>query len=303
MKTWACAGVLVAGLVAGPVRADDQDDRERALKQFFEGRSVTVRIDMPATQKGIDINVGYTVPIDGGSLADRIAQTGVSIREGARVPITKVHLKDDLIEFHLAGGGFNWFWDTQGTVSPDTGKSHRERELEKQIRNETDPDRRRDLEHELREVRHEREREDRHRREMADLENSLRAQEDHQRALLKGSRFNLRWDDRVPSQAETPRAVMELLSPWVDFSGFPGAPAPPRPPRRPADDAQGFDRDVRTGMSWADVQDRWGAPDHLESSHDGDLRRADATYRDRGLELTFVNDVLVRIRRLETERR
>jgi hypothetical protein len=258
---------------------------------------------MPATQKGIDINVGYTLPIDSGSLGDRIAQTGVSIREGTQVPITKVHLKDDLIEFHLGGGGFNWFWDTQGTVSPDTGKSHRERELEKQIRNEADPDRRRDLEHELREVRRDREREDRHRRETADLENSLRNQQDHQRALLKGSRFNLRWDDKVPPQAETPQAVMELLSPWVDFSGFPGAPAPPSPPRRPGEDTRGFDQDVRTGMSWADVQDRLGAPDHLESSRDGDLRRVQAIYNGRGLELTFVNDILVRIRRLEPERR
>jgi hypothetical protein len=25
------------------------------LKQFFEGRSVTVRIDMPATEQGVDI--------------------------------------------------------------------------------------------------------------------------------------------------------------------------------------------------------------------------------------------------------
>jgi hypothetical protein len=297
--TW----MFLAGLVPGLVMAGDQDDREGVLKQFFEGRSVTVRIDMPATEKGIDIRVGSTVPIDPGSLGDRLGQTGVSIREGARVPVTKVHLKDDLIEFQLAGGGFDWIWESQSKVSPETGKSRRERELEKEIKDEKDPDRRHELEHRLREARRDWEREEHRRREAAEAENILRDQQDHQRALLRGSRFNLRWEDRVPPQAETPQAVMELLSPWVDFSGFPGAPEPPRLPRRPSDDTPRFDPDVRTGMSWSDVQDRLGAPDHLESSHDGDLRRSQAIYNARGLELTFVNDILVNIRPLEPEPR
>lgn len=295
-----CTWVFLAGLVTGQAMANDQDDRERVLKQFFEGRSVTVRVDMPATQQGIDINVGYAEPIDGGSLGDRLGQAGVSIRAGMRVPVTKVHLKDDLIEFHLAGGGFNWFWDTQGKVSAETGKSHRERDLEKRIREEEDPHRRSQLEHELREARRDRERREYRSGQAAAAENILREQEDHLRALLKGSRFNLRWDDEVPPQAETPQAVMELLSPWVDFSGFPGA---PEPPRRLDDEAGGLDKDVRTGMSWAEVQDRWGAPDHLESSHERDLRRAEAVYRGRGLELTFVEDVLVRIRPIDPELR
>lgn len=297
-----CECILLVGLIAGSAQADDRDDRERVLKQFFEGRSVTVRIDMPATEKGIDISVGRAEPLDPGSLDDRLAQTGVSIREGARVPITKVHLKGDLIEFQLAGGGFDWVWDTQSRVSPETGESRRERDLEKRLREEKDPDRRHELEHELKDARRDREREERYRREAADAENARRDQQDHQRALFKGSRFNLRWDDRVPAPAETPQAVMELLSPWVDFSGLPGAPPPPGPPRRADDERQNLD-DVRTGMSWADVQDRWGAPDQLESRRDDDMRRALAIYRGRGLELTFVNDILVRIRPLESEPR
>jgi hypothetical protein len=56
-------------------------------------------------------------------------------------------------------------------------------------------------------------------------------------------------------------------------------------------------------MSWGDVQDQLGAPDRVETSRDGDLRRAKAVYGDRGLELTFVNDVLVKIREIEAEPR
>jgi hypothetical protein len=301
MKTW--MWVFLAVLAAGPAAAGDQDDRERVLKEFFEGRSVRVRIDMPATEQGIDIRVGNTVPIDPAKLGDRLVETGVSIREGTSVPVTKVHIKDDLIEFQLAGGGFDWFWNAQGTVSSETGKSGRERDLEKRIKEETDPERRRELEHELKDARQDREREERRDRRAAEVENRLRDQEDHERALLRGSRFNLRWDDRVPPEAQAPQAIMTLLAPWVDFSGLPGAPEPPRPPRRPDDERPGLDQGVRTGMSWTDVQDRWGAPDRLESSLDGDLRRSQAIYGRRGLELTFVNDILVRIRQLEPEPR
>jgi hypothetical protein len=297
MKTW--GWVVLAGLAAAPSWASDKDDREQALKQFFEGRAVTVRIDMPATSKGIDIRVDQPSPLDSGSLSDRMNETGVAIADGARVPITKVHLKDDLIEFHLAGGGFNWLWDTEPKVVPETGKSRREKDLEKEIKEETDSDRRRRLEHELDEERAHRQREERRSREYADAENSLRDQQDHQRAPSKGSRFNLRWEHKVPPQAASPRAIMEILSPWVDFSGLPGAPEPPRRPRRGADDRRGPDDDIRTGMSWGDVQDRFGAPDHLETSHEGDMKRAKAVYDRQALELTFVNDVLVKVRPLD----
>jgi hypothetical protein len=295
--------MFLASLVPALVLADEKGDRENVLKQFFEGRSVTIRIDMPATEQGIDIRVGRAEPIDPGSLGDRVARTGVSLREGAHVPITKVHLKDDLIEFQLAGGGFDWVWESQSKVSPETGESRRERELEKEIGDEKDPDRRHELEHRLRDARRDREREEHRHREAAEAENILRDQEDHRRALVRGSRFNLRWEDRVPPQAETPAAIMELLSPWVDFSGFPGAPEPPGLPRGTSDDTPRIGPDVRTGMSWADVQNWLGAPDHLESRLDGDLRRSQAIYSARGLELTFVNDILVRIRPLEPEPR
>jgi hypothetical protein len=298
-----CRCVALAVLVASPLFANDEREaREDLLKQFFEGRMVTVRIDMPATAKGIDIHPAHEITLEEGSLGERISQAGIAIREGARVPITKVHFKGDLIEFQLAGGGFNWVWDTQGRVSPETGKSARERDLERRIHDERDPDRRRELEAELRDARHDREWRDRYRRETADAENSRRDQQDHERALYKGSRFNLRWDDRVPPGAATPDGIMELLSPWVDFTGLPGAPEPPRDARRD-EPTRRLDRDVQTGMSWAEVQDRLGEPDRVEDRREGDLRRSEATYESRGLELTFVNDVLVHVRQIEVARR
>jgi hypothetical protein len=305
MRVASC--LVLAGLTLHPVVAHggDKDDRERVLRQFFEGRSVTVLVDMPATSKGIDVHIGSPEPIDTSETFGRISNSGVAIREGARVPITLVHVKDDLIEFQLAGGGFRSFWDGQGAVSPTySGKSRRERELEQEIKDEKDHTRRRHLEAALQEERHLREREERRSREIADAENALRRREDEQRALGAGSRFNIRFPKRVPPQAATPDGVMEALARWVDFSSLPGGERYSR--RRDRDDRpvagddepEAGDGDLRRGMSWNDVRDRLGAPDEKEFFRNSDPPKLIVTYRRRGqnLELTFVNEILVEIR-------
>ena len=54
----ACA-VLVVGL-GTPAAAQD----EAALRLFFEGRRVTVTIDMPGTSDGVDVHADASRPID-----------------------------------------------------------------------------------------------------------------------------------------------------------------------------------------------------------------------------------------------
>jgi hypothetical protein len=296
---------LLTGAVVAPALADERDAWEDTLKHFFEGRSVTVLIDMPATSKGIDLEVGHVEPVNPSKLGDRIADTGISIHEGQRVPITQVKVKKDLIEFHLAGGGFNWFWDTQGSVSPAvSGKSYREKELEKQIKDETDAHRRRRLEDDLDRERRIREEEERRSRRLAEEENRARHAEDHDKALLEGSRFNLRFEGKTTRDNTNPRAVMAILSRWIDFNGLPGAPVSDRPRRH--DDGGDrrearHDSVVKNGMSWEDVKDRLGAPEHKDTRNDGDLRTTVAVFHDQDMriEVTFVNGVVVKTRELD----
>jgi hypothetical protein len=301
MKTSTC--LLLAGLAAASARAGDNDDRERVLQAFFENRLVTVSMDMPATSRGVDVHgdapEGERVSM--GKVYERIAESGVSLREGARVPITKIHVKDDLIEFHLAGGGFNSFWNSSGSVSPTyTGKSRREKDLEREVKEETDSRRKRQLERELNDERRLREQDERRSREIAEERNEIRRERDRRRAESMGSRFNLRFEKRVPASAATPQGVMELLSPWVDFSGLPGAEAyAPRPsPRRGEEEPE--DDELRPGMSRAEVQERLGQPREEKSSRDGDLHKSVAIFDDgeRRREVTFVNGVLVQFREL-----
>lgn len=301
MRTLAMS--VAAACAATLAMADVRKEREQALKQFFEGRSVTVWIDMPATSSGVDVQVGQQEVLDHGKVQSRIGGSGVSIREGQSARITKVVLKDDVIEFQLDGGGFNAFWNSSGTVSPGyVGKTSRERELEDEIRRETDSRRKRDLQRELDRERSQRYREEQQNREIAEAANEIRRERDRERALDMGSRFNIRFEKKVPPQAATPDGVMEILSPWIDFGSLPGANAYARPRAQQASVQPAADDDggVRPGLSRSQVGNLLGPAEREVTSTEGDLHKAVAVFRDGGrrLELTFVNGILVQMKEI-----
>jgi hypothetical protein len=303
------AVLAVVSVVAASRLGADDDAAELALKGFFEGRSVTVRVDMPASSSGIDLYPEREYPLEFSKVADRIRSSGVAVREGDRITVTRVKVKDDLIEFHLGGGGFNAFKDGSGTVSaPTSSKSRLEKDLERQLKDETDERRRRDLRRELDELRRQREREDARHREIAEATNELRRERDRQRALGMGSRFNIRFEKKdVPSAYLTPEGVMRALGKYVDFPGL-GPRAPERPedlrlerpagePPPPEDAPSADDGPVRKGMTRAQVEALCGRPLREDESQEGVLRVRVARYRlgaDR-FEVTYVDDVVVRV--------
>ncbi len=130
---------------------------ESVLRDFFEGKSVVVRLDMPATQEGIDVFPDARRAIDFAVYSARVKATGVAIRNGESVMVTKIRVKDKLIEFQLAGGGYGTFGDDTGSVyTPSVSKSNREKDLERLVKSETDAARRRQLQRELDDLRNER---------------------------------------------------------------------------------------------------------------------------------------------------
>src|SRR5258706_4881001 len=138
--------LAVVSVVAASRLGADGGAAELALKRFFEGRAVVVRVNRPATSSGIALYPEREYPLEFSKVADRIRSSGVAVREGDRITVTRVKVKDDLIEFHLGGGGFNAFKDGSGTVSaPTASKSRLEKDLEQRLKNETDDRRRRDL--------------------------------------------------------------------------------------------------------------------------------------------------------------
>ena len=285
--------LILCSLGTAPLHAQSED----RLRQFFEGRSVVVRIDMPANSSGVDVYPERERPLDLGKHASRIRESGVAVREGERITVTKVKVKDDLIEFQLGAGGFNAFRNGAGSVSvPSVVKSSREKDLEREVKREDDPDRRRRMQRELDELREDREREEARNRAVAEAANELRREKDRQRALAMGSRFNVRFEKRVPPEALTPDGLMRALADYVDFPGG------PRPPERAEDlryertDRPASGPELRKGMSRQEVESLLGDPEREDLHREGGLESVAAVYR-RGpdeIDVTFVEDVVVR---------
>ncbi len=94
---------------------------EAHLRRVLEGKRVTVKIDMPATQEGVDVFPGSSRPIDFPKLSGRLKKNGVAIKDGESSMVTKVKVKDDLIEIQLGGGGYGTSGDVLGSLLTNQG--------------------------------------------------------------------------------------------------------------------------------------------------------------------------------------
>jgi len=274
---------------------------EPILKSFFEGRRVTVKIDMPGTSDGVDVQADAREAIDFPKYRDRLKRYGTAIEAGDRVTVTVVKVKKDLVEFQLGGGGYGTFGDdTSTSVSmADAPKTEREKDLERLVKDEDDRDRRRRLERELDDLRERRARENRRiaiARERAEDEKKARLAE---RRLHGGSRFNLRYDDRVP-EGFRPEDLMAALGEYVDFGGLsPRGTTGDNAPIAAQRDEAPLAGDValpRKGMLRADAERLYGRPSETSERREGALAVTTLVFvaGEQRIRADFVDDVLVR---------
>jgi hypothetical protein len=299
VATWRLA-LLSFVLATAPLSAQS----EAELRQYFEGKRVTLKIAMPGTESGVDVYPGTDRPLDYPRYASRLKDNGTAIRAGDDAMITKIRVKSSHIEFQLDGGGYGTMSDETSTSVhvESTPKSRREKNLEGELEREKDPLRRREIKEELDDLRSAREREDaRNRAEVADAEEQ-RKQNIRQRRLEGGSRFNVRYRDRLPDAVLTPKGLEAALAEYVTFPSLPVDAAA-------ADDA---DQPVETGELGATPAPRGGLPRKgmtvsevdrllgaaLDSAEraEGSLRVVTRTYRsgDGRVTAEFVEDVLFR---------
>src|SRR6267143_1838162 len=104
------AGVVICAVVT--VSAQTEAD----LKRYFEGKHVTLMMDMPATKDGVNVYPEREQPLNYSEYANRLKQHGASVRRGEQIMVTKVKVKDKHIEFQLGGGGY-------GTAGDETDSS------------------------------------------------------------------------------------------------------------------------------------------------------------------------------------
>lgn len=201
---------------------------EAALRAAFEGKSVTVKVDMPATSKGLDVYPQESMPVNWREMAERMKEFGTAIKPGQQMMITKVVVKKDShIEFQLGGGGYGTFGDYMNSSSSVTAteesESAEERQLKEQIKQAQGPTRRKQLEKELANKRGERERENSRAKAEAAQANEAREANLRLKRAESGSRFNLRYKQGIPPYALTPQGVAEALAPYAEIAGVPAA--------------------------------------------------------------------------------
>ena len=301
---------LSIGLLLFAVSARAQD--QAALSQFFEGKQVVVKIDMPGSQQGIDIFPQRPNSLDAKAYGKRMKSFPVALHNGEAVMITTVKVKDKLIEFQLGGGGFGTFGDdTDGSVKfTPAPKSDREKDLENQLSNTDDQDQKDRIQRELDYLRRQRERDDQRNRAMAEQAAQVKRMQIDDSRMKGGSRFNLKYDGKVPANL-TPQDVMAALSQYVSFpasmtgggsTGAPEAAAPQAPAAMPAagpPPAAGAPATVnglQKGMHQDQVRALLGNPTgSADTDHDG-LQVHSETYVQGTsyIHAEFVNGVLVR---------
>ena len=239
--------VLALALAA---RLEAQGESE--LKRFFEGRMVSAKIDLPATQEGVDLYPDESTPLDFGNTvaeadstrinasikaidaffrdlpefvglpkyAGRLKKAGTAVRSGESIMVTKVKVKDKHIEFQLGGSGYGTFGDQLGdggVSSSSAGKTEREKNLDRDIDREKDPAMKRRLKEERDELRKEREREDASNRATVAAAQQAHKADVRGRAHEAGSRFNVRYKVKVGAGQLTPQSVMQALDKYLDF--------------------------------------------------------------------------------------
>lgn len=255
-----------------------------------------VKLDMPGTQRGVDLKFSDSSPMNWKVYSSRIKANGVAIHKGDVARITNFVVKKDMIELQLDGGGFGTFGDDSSTtVSPRIdGKSDYERDLERQLDHTNDPEQRRRIQRDLDRARSSRENRNAANAGEAQIASQIKAQQVAEKRLHGGSRFNLRWQGTIPSDLRNPEAVMALMTDYLGFEG----PGQAQPSVQPETQAPGAPvPSLRRGMTVDEVANLLGQGKLLSESVSADgLKTQIYEYSGSGMttQVTCVEGVVIK---------
>jgi hypothetical protein len=290
---------------------------EAALRAAFEGKVVTLKIDMPATSQGVEVYPQDGMPVNFREVAERLKDNGTGVKMGQQIMVTKVVIKKNShIEFQLGGGGYGTFgdWASNGSdvYVPSSGETKEEKALRDSIKAAKGPTKRKQFERELASVRASREREDARAKAEAQQANLAREASIRSKRAESGSRFNIRYRNGIPPEGLTPDGVMRALAQYVDFPGASAvatsngaaaagsaaaAPAAALAPASPANGASaaGGVTALRKGLTLKEVEALLGPATTANEVKEGAMTVMKRSYKHDGMkvEARFVSDVLI----------
>lgn len=191
------------------------------LKQILIGKTVTLKIEMPATDNGVDILADRGSIIKEKSYRKRLKNHGRAYRIDDSATITCVKVKKKRIEICLGGGGYktlDYLADTTN-ITFRVRKSRREKDVEKELKNTTDSERREKLNKQLDKLKDRRDRENRIRQQNAETEGRILQSTARQKALEAGSRLVIRFDERINSDDLDESKIISILENYLEFRG------------------------------------------------------------------------------------
>jgi hypothetical protein len=239
-----------------PLQAQDESHLRKAL----EGKRITLKMDMPATSEGVDVLPGSSRPVDYDKVGKRMKKEGIAIKDGEAARITKLKVKDDLIEIQLNGGGYGTFGDGLGSLlknqAADSGAAQQ--------------------------MKYQNERTEK-------LAGGSRFNLRYPNGVDPDDLTPAAVIHALEEYATFPAGTAVVATP-VSYSSGPSAAAAPRSAAAAAD--------VRKGMSSDDVAGVAGAPTSSKTS--GAITRNRYSSANGSLEVDFVNDVAVDIRQPQT---
>jgi hypothetical protein len=290
---WSATLAFAPVALAAVVRTASAQN-EGALRAAFEGRAITLKVDMPATSQGIDVYPQEAMPVDFREVAQRLKDNGTAIRTGQQVMITKVSVKKAHIEFQLGAGGYGTFGDVvtsrREVSAAGAGETAQERSLLEAIKRASGAEKKR-LEREYDALRSARERENSRAAAEAQQANVARDASIRSRGLEAGSRFNIRYKHGFTADATTPAGVVRALAQYADFGALAVGGGGPARAGAPALGAG----ELRKGMTVAQVEAALGPAVTAAEEPHGSMTITRRTYRPEGMQVTasFVSGVLV----------
>jgi hypothetical protein len=186
-------------------------------------------------------------------------------------------------------------------TSPPSDKSRREKDLENQIKTETNPDTKKKLRRELDDLRDSRECRDQRDRVVATEASQAKKQMIETKRLQGGSRFNIRYDSPIPAEALTPETLMTTLGeylhfPETSFAVRPSAAGIDRAARAQEPIPTESAASLRKGLTRAEMASLFGKAEHISENNQNGMKSTTCTFqsKDSTIHADFVNDVLVR---------
>ena len=295
MRTLTSLSVVLSTALAMTAPAAAQDGG--VLARAFEGTSVVLKMDMPATSDGVIVKPQSASPIDFPAVARAIKANGIGVHRGESMMVTKVAVKEHHIEIQLGGGGFGTFTDLMSMVStptlPYAYKSQREKDLENELQYTYNPPDRQRIKDQLNQLQRDRARDNAIAASVnVQAQQTAKTNERAARAQ-SGSRFNITYSASVPPGALTPAGLMEALSPYVDFGAGGGTVAPASAPAAAAPGSIGA---LRKGLTVIQVEQILGPAAKVSQRTEGSMEvsvREYSTADGQQVSTKFVGGILV----------